>query len=306
MTAAIDLDQLKQRAIQFARHTSTEISPHDEPKLESLVGVLPPGTTIYVAHTPKAQMFDVIRVAAKVQSLGFRASPHCVARRIPSEEMLREGLKRARDAGIEQVLLVAGDLTPPAGPFTSTLELLDTGAITDAGITHVGVAGHPEGHPAVDNETLWKALASKQAYAQRTGVKVHIATQFSFNPAAVAEWDRQLQANGINLPVHIGIAGPTPLAKLLKFAAMCGIGASLGSLWKNMGNMTKLATGMAMAPDEMLLAVVANGAGTAPSRLVQPHYYAFGGVMETAVWLRHVIDGTFTMDESGEKFTVNG
>jgi hypothetical protein len=86
---------------------------------------------------------------------------------------------------------------------------------------------------------------------------------------------------------------------------MCGIGASLGALWKNMGNMTKLATGMAMAPDEMLLAILANGAGTPPSRLVQPHYYAFGGVMETAQWLRHLIDGTFTMDPSGEKFTVN-
>jgi methylenetetrahydrofolate reductase (NADPH) len=297
---AIDLDQLKARAVAFGRNTSTEISPHDEPKLESLVGVLPAGTTVYVAHTPKAQMFDVMRVAAKVQSLGFRASPHCVARRIPSEAMLREGLKQARDAGIEQVLLVAGDLTPPAGPFTSTLELLDTGAITDAGITHVGVAGHPEGHPAVDSETLWKALAYKQAFAQRTGVKVHIATQFSFNPGAVAEWDHQLEAHGISLPVHLGIA------KLLKFAAMCGIGASLGSLWKNLGNMTKLATGMAMAPDEMLLAVVANGAGSPSSRIVQPHYYAFGGVMETAQWLRHLIDGTFTMDSDGEKFTVNG
>jgi methylenetetrahydrofolate reductase (NADPH) len=302
----IDLDQLKARAVAFGRNTSTEISPHDEPKLESLVGLLPPGTTVYVAHTPKAQMFDVVRVAAKVQSLGFRASPHCVARRLASEAMLREGLRQAREAGIEQVLLVAGDLTPPAGPFTSTLELLDTGAITDAGITHVGVAGHPEGHPAVDSETLWKALAYKQAFAQRTGVKVHIATQFSFNPGAVAEWDRQLQAHGITLPVHLGIAGPTPLAKLLKFAAMCGIGASLGALWKNMGNMTKLATGMAMAADEMLLAVLADGAGTPPSRIVQPHYYAFGGVIETAQWLRHLIDGTFTLDPSGAKFTVNG
>ena len=149
-----------------------------------------------------------------------------------------------------------------------------------------------------------EALAYKQAFARRTGVKVHIVTQFSFNPTAVAEWDRQLQAHGITLPVHIGIAGPTPLAKLLKFAAMCGIGASLGSLWRNMGNMTRLAGGMALAPDEMLLAVLANGAGVAPSHLLQPHYYAFGGMMATAQWLRHVIDGTIAMDPNGEKFTV--
>jgi methylenetetrahydrofolate reductase (NADPH) len=302
---ALDLTWLKARAVAFARNVSTEVSPHDEPGLASLVGVLPAGTTVYVAHTPKAQMFDVVRVAAKVQSLGFRASPHCVARRIPSEATLRAGLEQARAAGIEQVLLVAGDLSPPAGPFASTLELLESGAISAAGITHVGVAGHPEGHPVVDTETLWQALAYKQAFAQRTGVKVHIVTQFSFNPAALAAWDRQLKANGITLPVHVGIAGPTPLAKLLKFASLCGIGAACGSLWNNTANMTKLATGMAMAPDEMLLAALANGAGSAPSRLVQPHYYAFGGVMETARWLRHLIDGTFTMDNEGRKFTVN-
>jgi methylenetetrahydrofolate reductase (NADPH) len=304
-TPALDLAQLKARAVAFLRNVSTEVCPHDEPRLASLVGVLPAGTTVYVAHTPRAQMLDVVRVAAKLQSLGFRASPHCVARRIPSEATLREGLAQARAAGIEQLLLVAGDLSPPAGPFTSTLELLDSGAITDAGITHLGVAGHPESHPVVDTETLWQALAYKQAFAQRTGVKVHIVSQFSFNPGAVAEWDRQLQAHAITLPVHVGIAGPTPAVKLLKFAAMCGIGATGGSLWKNTANMTKLATGMAMAPDEMLLAALANGAGTVPSRLVQPHYYAFGGVMETARWLRHLIDGTFTMDNDGRKFTVN-
>jgi len=302
--SATDLDALKQRVVEFARNTSTEISPHDEPLLEQLVGVLPKGTTIYVAHTPKSNNHEVARIAVKAQQLGFRGSPHFVARRLASEQELREGLKIARDGGIEQVLLVAGDLTPPAGPFTSTMELLDTGALVDAGIKYAGVAGHPEGHPNVDAETLWKALAWKQDYMKKTGLKLHIATQFSFNPPAVAEWDRQLAAHGIDIPVHIGIAGPTPLAKLLKYAAFCGIGASAGALFKNLGNFTKLATGMAMTPDEMLLAVIRNGAGRAPSRLVQPHYYAFGGVMATAQWLQSLIEGTFTLDPSGEKFAA--
>ena len=79
----------KPRIVEFARSASTEISTHDEELLPALVNKLPAGTTVYVAHTPKATLDDVVRVAAKAQSLGFRASPHIVARRLESERALR-------------------------------------------------------------------------------------------------------------------------------------------------------------------------------------------------------------------------
>ena len=113
---------LKERIVQFARDTSTEISPHDEGIVDELANVLPRGTTVYVAHTPKASIHDVVRVASAVQRSGLRASPHIVARRIESEGVLRGALKELTAAGVEQVLLVAGDRDPPAGEFTSTLD----------------------------------------------------------------------------------------------------------------------------------------------------------------------------------------
>ena len=303
--SAAELATLKQRVADFARNTSTEISAADEKLLDELAGVLPKGMTVYVAHTGKeVELPDVIRIAVKVQQLGYRASPHIAARRQRSEQELRDQLKIAVDAGIEQVLLIAGDLNPPAGPFDSSMAVLESGAILESGIKYAGVAGHPEGNPNCPDDMLWKALAWKQDYMQRTGLKIHIATQFSFNPKAVAEWDAQLQAHGIDLPVHMGIAGPTPLTKLLKYAAFCGIGASAGALFKNLGNFTKMATGMAMTPDEMLLAIINNGAGRAPSRLVQPHYFAFGGTIVTAKWLRDLVTGNFELDPSGDKFVA--
>ncbi|MGH8258717.1 MAG: methylenetetrahydrofolate reductase, partial [Steroidobacteraceae bacterium] len=270
--------ELSRRIVEFARGFSTEIAPHDEGLVPELANTLPPGTTVYVAHTPKAALADVVRIASRVQASGLRASPHIVARRIESARLLREGLRQLRDAGVEQVLLVAGDRNPPAGEFTSTLEILDSGAIAEAGFAHVGVAGHPEGHPAVGPEVLWSALARKQAYAARTGTKLHIATQFSFNPGAVMTWDRQLTEHGITLPVHLGIAGPTPLPKLIKYAMMCGIGASLGKLGTGLGLVGRVA-GLATSPDEMLIELVQGRAAAGTTHITQPHVYAFGGVM---------------------------
>jgi methylenetetrahydrofolate reductase (NADPH) len=109
---------------------------------------------------------------------------------------------------------------------------------------------------------------------------------------------------GITLPVHVGIAGPTPLAKLIKFALQCGVGASMSSLVKNVGSLANL-TRLATAPDEMLLGLIRGRAAYCGSRLVQPHFYAFGGTMATATWLRAVADGSFTVQADGRKFVMN-
>ena len=288
----------------FARKASTEITTHDEDLLASLTNKLPPGTTLYVAHTPKATLEDVVRVAVKAQSLGFRASPHLVARRIANEHALKSALGALRNAGVSQALLVAGDLQRPVGNFTSTLQVIDTGLLENSGMQRLGVAGHPDGHPSIGPDALLAALRYKQEFARRTGIQVHIVTQFGFDPEALCAWDQRMTEQGITLPVHVGIAGPTPLAKLIKFALQCGVGASMSSLVKNVGSMANLAR-LATAPDEMLLGLIRGRVAYSGSRLVQPHFYAFGGSMATATWLRAVADGSFTVQPDGRKFVVN-
>jgi methylenetetrahydrofolate reductase (NADPH) len=284
-------EALKRRIVEFARTASTEISPHDEELLPALVNKLPAGTTVYVAHTPKAQ------------GLGFRASPHLVARRIESERALRSALGELTEAGVEQVLLVAGDREQPL-KYSSTLEVIDTGAIEAAGIRYAGVAGHPEGHRHAGPTVLLAALRHKQAWAERTGVKVHIATQFGFDPVGVCKWATHLSEQGIALPIHAGIAGPTPLQKLIKFSMACGVGASLGSLMKNMSAMTNLAR-MKVGPDEMLTGYVRGCAAYPRARIVRPHIYSFGGVMATVTWMRAVMDGAFELQPDSDKFAMN-
>jgi methylenetetrahydrofolate reductase (NADPH) len=290
--------------IELARAASTEISTHDEELLPALTNKLPAGMAVYVAHTPKASLADVVRVALKAQSLGFRASPHIVARRLASERALKDALHELRAGGVDQVLLIAGDLEQPLGRFTSTLAVLDTGLLEETGIRRVGVAGHPEGHKSIGPAALLAALRHKQEFARRSGIDVHIVTQFGFNPEGICAWDRHLTQEGITLPVHVGIAGPTPLPKLLKFALQCGVGASVHSLMKNMSAMASLAR-LATSPDEMLLGLIRGRAAYSGSRLLQPHFYAFGGTVATATWLGAVADGSFTVDPEGRKFVVH-
>lgn len=298
------LDELKRAVVAFARRASTEISTHDEKLLEALTHRLPAGMTVYVAHTPRSAIEDVVRVAIKAQAAGFVASPHLVARRLASEESLRSVLAQLRAHGIEQALLVAGDLHRPVGPFKSTLEVIATGALEESGLKRIGVAGHPEGHPAIGSAELLAALRAKQEFGARSGIAMHIVTQFGFNPAGVCAWDRMLTQEGITLPVHVGIAGPTPVAKLLKFAVQCGIGTSMSSLVKNMGAVASL-TGLAAGPDEMLLGLIRGCARCAGTRLVQPHVYSFGGALATGDWLRPVMEGAFDLAPDGRKFSVH-
>ena len=303
-TPLIDSAELKHAILGFARGASIEISTHDEDLLPALAERLLPGTTVYVAHTPKASLEDVVRLAGKVEAAGFRASPHIVARRLASARALQTALRGLHERGVRQVLLVAGDLKEPAGEFSSTLEVLKTDLLQQEGIERVGFGAHPEGHKVITPAALWLALKEKQAFADRTGAKVHLVTQFGFNPEAVFAWYKRLTEHGISLPVHVGIAGPTPLPKLIKFAMQCGVGNSLNSLMKNMSAMSNLARS-ATSPDEMLVGLVRGRVLHDAGRIVQPHLFCFGGTIPTAHWLRSVIDGTFDLPAEGGKFVMS-
>lgn len=300
MTGAADRGR---RLSEFVAAGSTEVTTHDEKLLEQFAQILPPGFTVYVAHTPKAQLEDVVRVALRLKALGMRPSPHIVARRVTQLGHLREALRQLSDGGIEQVLLIAGDRAAPDGPFTSTLELLESGVIGETGIRRVGVAGHPEGHPAVSDAVLFDALVRKQDFAERHGIQMHIATQFGFDSGTLGRWERELKSAGIRLPVHAGVAGPTPLTKLLKYAMHCGVGASLKAVAGNSLSASKLPHLVTKA-DEMLLGVYAAKHLNPDSRIFAPHFFAFGGILETARWLRAVIEGSFELDAAERGFSI--
>jgi methylenetetrahydrofolate reductase (NADPH) len=293
---------LKARIVEFMRAASTEITPHDEERVPSLAAILPPRTMVYVAHTPRASLQDVVRVALCVQRAGLRAVPHIVARRIESARIVREAARELADGGIEQALVIAGDLDRPVGPFSSSLEVLERGGLISAGIRTFAVAGHPEGHRAIGPAVLWNSLLQKQVFAAQAKVTMRIVTQFGFDPAAICAWYRYLDERAITLPVHVGVAGPAPLSKLVTYAMQCGVGASLRGILRNMPAMRNV-VGLALSPDEMVTRLLIERPADS-SRMAGPHFFCFGGAVATGRWLRAVSDGFFDLPAEGGRFRL--
>ena len=292
------MDTLRERIVEFAGRASVEVTPQDRHARQALAGLVAPGTAVYVTHTPNATVADVADVACAVEGWGYRAFPHVVARRIPDERALKLALAKMQDAGIDRAMLIAGDLTTPAGKFSSSLDLLATGALVNAGFLSLGVAGHPEGHKRIGATTLWSALLEKQEYAEVTGTRMHIVSQFGFDPGAVCAWERKLTEHGVTLPVHVGIAGPAPLKVLIRYAMLCGIGNSLNALMANLSALSSVRH-LATSAGEVLVHVARAREGALARRFVQPHIFSFGGIAGTARWLHAVQAGEFELTPDG-------
>jgi methylenetetrahydrofolate reductase (NADPH) len=290
--AALEEADIKGRIVSFMRGASTEITPSEESRLPELARVLPAGTAVYIAHTPNASFDQVIHTALAVRRAGFLATPHIAVRRVPNAQILRAALAQLRGEGIEHILLIAGDAPRPIGEYSGTLDVLESRVLEETGITRIGVAGHPEGHNAVPIPLLWEALEAKQAFAARTGVSMHIVTQFGFNGGSFSPWARELARRRVHLPVRVGIAGPAPIARLVHFAIQCGIGASVRALTRTLGAAAH-AGGLATSPDQHLLALLG---APVPAQIVAPHFFAFGGALETARWMQKVAAGAFEVD----------
>jgi methylenetetrahydrofolate reductase (NADPH) len=293
-------DDLKGRITSFMQGASTEITSSEENRLAELAQVLPAGTSVYVAHTPNAGFGQVIRAALAVRRAGFLATPHIAVRRVPDGRTLRAALAELRDGGVEEILLIAGDAPRPIGEFSSTLDVLESRILQESGITRIGIAGHPEGHNAVASALLWKALETKQAFAARAQVSMHIVTQFGLDGSAFRVWEHELLRRQVRLPVRVGIAGPAPIAKLVHFAIQCGIGASVRALTRHLGAAVQSST-LATSPDQHLLGIMR---AQVSAQIIAPHFFAFGGALETARWMRKIAAGAFEIDAKAGHFRI--
>jgi methylenetetrahydrofolate reductase (NADPH) len=271
---------------------SVELSSRIPSEIDACTGLLERGTAVYVSMPPGQTYHGTVALAARLARAGFRPVPHVAARRIASREALDDYLGRAAgEAGVDRALVIGGDSDREIGPFDSSLALLETGLFQKHGIVQVGVAGYPEGHPRIPSSALDAALAAKKGFAHRSGLELQVVTQFCFEAEPVSSWLEQTKGHG--LPVHVGLAGPASLPRLLRFAVLCGVGNSVRALKARPKAITRL---MVEAGPETMVRSLAAQAG-AP--IAGVHFFCFGGLVRTARWLRAVREGRFELTEDG-------
>ena len=267
---------------QFLDDYSIEITAKDRHALADSVGILPPGSAVSITFLPGNSIDQLVAIAEGVRALGFEPVPHISARRIASREELEyfvAGL--ATRAAARRAFVIAGDPLRPIGPFADALAVLETGVLQAYGIRKIGVAGYPEGHPAISDETIARALRNKVDLADRTGLDIEIVTQFAFDAEVIATWVACVRAGGVAAPIRIGIPGPASVQSLLRFAARCGVGASTKVMSKYGVSITRL---LNTATPDALIRQLSDRLEMRGDAVVKAHLYPFGGVEKTARW----------------------
>jgi methylenetetrahydrofolate reductase (NADPH) len=269
----------------FLRGYSVEVMPRTAEKVEDFRAILPRGTRVYVAHIEGTPIEEMVATARRVGAEGFDVMPHFPARIIKDKATLTDWVARYRDVGVSQGLLLAGGVAAPHGDYSTSMQLLESGAFS--GFDRLNVAGHPEGNKDIDpdgsDKMVMEAARWKSAFSERTDAKMAMATQFCFEAAPVIAWVDRLAAEGVKLPVHIGIAGPAKLQTLIKFAIACGVGPSLRVLQKRAMDVTKLL--LPYEPTEIIAALAAHKAKTNGFGIEQVHFFPLGGIKTNAQWV---------------------
>jgi methylenetetrahydrofolate reductase (NADPH) len=268
---------------ELLRGFSIEVMPRTAEKIEDFREILPEGTRVYIAHIEGTPIEDMVATAKRLTEEGFPVMPHFAARGIPDQATLAEWIAMYKgEAGIDQALLLGGGYDAPVGEFDSSMALMETGLFDSFKRLHV--AGHPEGNKDIDpdgsDHNVTEALRWKQAFAERTDAEMAIATQFMFEAEGAIAWADRLSAEGIRMPIHIGVAGPAKLQTMIKFAMACGVGPSLRVLQRRAADVAKLL--LPFEPTEILTELAAHKAANPDFNIEQVHFFPLGGIKKTA------------------------
>jgi len=246
-------------------------------------GFLPPGATVSVTASPAKGIEATVALCEQLQARGFRAVPHLSARMIRDRAHLSELIAWLEGAGVDRAFVVGGDAKEP-GAYPDGLSLLRAMAEIGHPLAEIGIPAYPQGHAFIADEPLLEALRSKAAFAS------YMTTQLCFDPAAIAVWLAARRAEGIALPVHLGVPGVAEPQRLLAISARIGVADTHRFLIKNTRFIAKLIRSGGFYRPDGLLEGLAPHIADPTSGIVDLHLYTFNAVDMTEKWRLAYLD----------------
>ena len=269
---------------------SIEVMPRTAKKVDDFRRILPKKTTVYVAHLEDTPVEEMFFTCKRLISEGMAPMPHIPARIIRNTGELEDWVKEYSSLGVDQSLLLAGNGKNPKGELFNSIQMLETGIFEKHAFKKIQIAGHPEGNKDIDKdgslEKTINALKIKQTFAKKTKLQIGITTQFCFDLRPVMEWLEVLESEQINLPISLGLAGPTKLQTLIKYAIMCGVGPSISILKKRAKDLTKLL--LPFEPTEMVDTLNSHKKNKLFRNVHSLHFFPLGGIEASAAFARNM------------------
>ncbi|MDX8126858.1 methylenetetrahydrofolate reductase [Methylomonas sp. OY6] len=274
---------------------SIEITTKEATRIDNFGDFLPIGTEVYIVATPSTKPNDVVDLAKRLRDEEMIPVPHVAARAIPSIEILDRWLRRlSLEANVTAALIIAGgNYDNPVGSLASSMDLVKSGVLEGNGIADLRFAGHPEGHPVVDNPRLMNVLLEKQSYCAQKRFTTSLVTQFFFDFAAVCEWERLLIRSGVHMPIRVGFHGIASLSSLIRQARYCGVGASIEVLVKQPSKM--LRTASSRSPERLIHSLAKHSLASEKTLFAGCHFFPLGNFEKTAEWVSAIVGGDIAL-----------
>ena len=274
---------------KFLDGFSVEVTPKAASKIENFKDYIPSGTLVYIAHIEGTPIEEMVATAKKINDQGFCAMPHFPARIIKDKNVLEDWISRYKnEANVSNALLIAGGANKPYGEYDSSIQLIESELFDKADFNNLHIAGHPEGSMDIDPDgsttNVDQALSWKNEFSKWTDANMAITTQFSFDASSVISWANNIKEAGIDIPVHIGIAGPAKLQTLLRYSIECGVGASIKIIQKRARDLTKLL--LPYKPTNIITELATYKANNPSFNIEKVHFFPLGGIKQVSDFVK--------------------
>jgi methylenetetrahydrofolate reductase (NADPH) len=206
----------KQALVAYLSSPRYEVLPTDDVE-ERVLAAVPRDVTITVTASPRRGIDATISLAERLGRHGYQVVPHISARLIKDDAHLREVLERVVAIGRREIFVIAGDAKEPAGQFPDSVSLLTALMAESHGLREIGITGYPERHSFIDDDLTIQAMWDKRRIA------TYIVSNLCFDPRVVKKWVARVRRRGVQLPIHIGLAGVSDPAKLLRISTRIGV-----------------------------------------------------------------------------------
>jgi methylenetetrahydrofolate reductase (NADPH) len=244
---------------------------------EAVLEVVPRDVIVTVTASPSKGLEPTLALTETLTTAGYQVVPHLSARLVADAAHLADIVARLTATGVDDVFVPAGDADPPAGEFSSALDVL--AQLTELGspFSQVGITGYPQTHPKIDDDITVQAMWDKRKHA------TYIVSNLCFDPAVLRHWITRIRRRGVTLPLLVGLAGPVERTKLVQMAAKVGIADSARFLAGHSSAVLRLSAPGAYQPERLLSRV--GGVLTAPESLVAGlHVFTFNQIRQAQEW----------------------
>jgi methylenetetrahydrofolate reductase (NADPH) len=267
------------RLLESARYEVLPTGSIEEAVLEHV----PRDRTITVTASPGKGVEATLALAERLAQHGYKTVPHLAARMVSGRGELTEICDRMLATGIRSVFVPGGDQDPPAGDYSSALDLLEDLTALGRPFPEVGITGYPDSHPMISDDLTVQSMWDKRRHA------TYLVSNLNFDPAIVQQWVLRMRGRGVTLPMLLGVPGPVERAKLLTVASKIGVGDSTRFLVKHRGTFARLAAPGGFT-GERFLERCAPALARPESLVTGMHVFTFNQVAETERWRRGYLD----------------